>query len=523
MKLEQIKIKNFRGYKNETIIDFDNLTALVGKNDVGKSTILEALDLFFNDGKGVIKGGVDDVNVTSLNEGDKEIIISACFGDVPDTVVIDATNSTSLQQEYLLNEAGQLEIVKKYVAGASSLSSAKVFIRALHPGNLQCNNLLSKTATELRRIITDQNIVCNDRTRNAEMRQAIWLHYSNDLQIVSSELDVTKGDVKSIWGKLSTYLPVYSLFQSDRKNSDSDSEVQDPLKQAVKEILGDPVIQQKLDEVAIEVQQKLSDVANRTLEKLQEMSPEIASTLSPTIPGTASLKWNEVFKNVTITGDENIPINKRGSGVRRLILLNFFRAEAERRLTELNATDIIYAIEEPETSQHTENQKKLIDAFLALASVPHTQIIVSTHSAQIVKRLSYDNVRLITCGDQPIVTRVESTSLPYPSLNEVNYLAFGEISVEYHDELYGHLEYIGQMDAYEQGQDTREYHRYNRRGDIITQPHTITHYIRDQIHHPENRLNPHYTDEDLRQSILLMRRFLQSIANGDEDNGNVPE
>lgn len=46
MKLTKLKLKNFRGYREETIINFDDLTAFVGKNDVGKSTILEALDIF---------------------------------------------------------------------------------------------------------------------------------------------------------------------------------------------------------------------------------------------------------------------------------------------------------------------------------------------------------------------------------------------------------------------------------------------------------------------------------------------
>lgn len=55
MKIVSLKLFNFRGFKNETIINFDDLTALVGKNDIGKSTILEALDIFFNDGKGVVK------------------------------------------------------------------------------------------------------------------------------------------------------------------------------------------------------------------------------------------------------------------------------------------------------------------------------------------------------------------------------------------------------------------------------------------------------------------------------------
>jgi len=37
MKLEALNIKNFRSYQDTTTIYFDNLTALIGKNDVGKS------------------------------------------------------------------------------------------------------------------------------------------------------------------------------------------------------------------------------------------------------------------------------------------------------------------------------------------------------------------------------------------------------------------------------------------------------------------------------------------------------
>lgn len=46
MKIDSIKIKNFRGYKEEVKIELNDLTVFVGKNDIGKSTILEALDIF---------------------------------------------------------------------------------------------------------------------------------------------------------------------------------------------------------------------------------------------------------------------------------------------------------------------------------------------------------------------------------------------------------------------------------------------------------------------------------------------
>ena len=43
MKLREVILKNFRGYYDETRISINDLTALIGKNDVGKSTILEEI------------------------------------------------------------------------------------------------------------------------------------------------------------------------------------------------------------------------------------------------------------------------------------------------------------------------------------------------------------------------------------------------------------------------------------------------------------------------------------------------
>ena len=52
-----------------TSITFDNLIAIMGRNDIGKSTILGALDLFFNNGNGAIKYDDGDINVQSNSGG----------------------------------------------------------------------------------------------------------------------------------------------------------------------------------------------------------------------------------------------------------------------------------------------------------------------------------------------------------------------------------------------------------------------------------------------------------------------
>ncbi len=507
MKVKSLKLKNFRSYKEEVSIEFCDLTAFVGKNDIGKSSVLEALDIFFNDGKGAIKIDKDDINKHAIIEGNTNIILTVNFEDLPATILIDTTNETTLQSEFLLNTEGQLEVIKKY----PNAGSAKVFIKAYHPTNPNCSDLLLKRDTELREIIDRLNIPCTDRTRKAVMRAAIWNYYADDLRLTEIELDVTKGDTKTIWDKLRNYLPLYTLFQSDRKNSDGDNEVQDPLKEAVKDILANTELREQLGRIATEVELKLREVSNRTLDKLREMNPEVANSLNPVIPPVENLKWADVFKNVSISGDEDIPINKRGSGTKRLILLNFFRAEAERRREELNTSNIIYAIEEPETSQHTENQKILINAFRALAESPSTQIIITTHSANIVKELDFTNLRLISFdGENKIVNEVLPVQLPYPSLNEVNYLAFSEITDEYHNELYGYIEAEGQLGAYKAGKPLIEYivHRNGTQHNVNI---TLTEYIRHQIHHPENTLNPRFSNNQLSESIGFMRDFIQRI------------
>jgi predicted ATP-dependent endonuclease of OLD family len=509
MKIKTVKIKNFRGYKDVVEIEFNNLTTFVGKNDIGKSTILEALDIFFNEGKGVIKLDKDDINKQAALMGDSEIVISVCFEELPSEIIIDSTNQTTLRHEYLLNSANQLEVIKKY----PNAGKEKIYIKANHPTNPLCGDLLQKKDTELKKIIESNNIPCDDKRKNAVMRTAIWNSFASDLQQSEVEIDVSKGDAKSIWDKLQNYLPLYSLFQSDRKNSDGDSEVQDPLKEAVKQILNSEELKKKFSEIAVEVEEKLKEVSRRTLDKLNEMNPEVASSLNPVIPSAESLKWVDVFKNVSISGDENIPINKRGSGIKRLILLNFFRAEAERRRDEENIPSIIYAIEEPETSQHTEHQKKLINAFITLSNSPNTQVILTTHSAVLVKELKFEHLRLISKTEtQKNVEHVLPTQLPYPSLNEVNYLAFTEVTEEYHNELYGFIEAEGELTTFRNNKPLMDYIKIMRNGTTKTEQIVLTDYIRHQIHHPENTNNSRYSLAQLKASIELMRGFIASLT-----------
>ncbi|HLK28201.1 MAG TPA: ATP-binding protein [Puia sp.] len=390
MKLTKLILENFRGYQDRTEIEFSNLNVIVGKNDIGKSTILDALDIFFNES--------DFKNDIYIKAKKKEARIGVIFKEFNDKIVLDTTFETSLTAENLLNSNNQLEIHKIY--GASGLK--KVVLISNYPSNKELKGLITLDIDTLKEKATSLKVADDyNASIKASMRQAIKDHLkeklkfeNQEIEIFSKSKDKESGDstAKEIWTQIQNYLPVYALFQSDRKNEEQDGEIQNPMKAAIKKILKAENLQERLNDIKKEVQQVSEELAKLTIAKLREMNPEIARELDPEFDDP---KWESAFK-FNLLSDDKVPLNKRGSGVRRLILLNFFRAEAERQREERNVPDTIYALEEPETSQHPDHQKKLIEAFIALSKTQHNQIILTTHSPGIAKMLPPETISLIS-------------------------------------------------------------------------------------------------------------------------------
>jgi putative ATP-dependent endonuclease of OLD family len=404
MKLVRVHLKNFRCYEAETSIDMGDLTALVGRNDSGKSAVFDALSIFFDEGK----LDSDDASVS----GDKTDVRIGCeFDDFPEAVVIDADYPTTVEAEYLLNSSGTLEIHKVYDGSLKTPKLKGTYARALHPSVPGANDLLLLKNSDLkaRAVELDVGTESIDSRVNTQLRRRIW-DSIGDLQLASQEIALDEQAARKIWEQLQSYLPCFALFRSDRPSTDQDAEAQDPMRAAVKEALREK--QAELESVAAHVQDEVCRIAEETVEKLREMDPALASELRPQFRPP---NWANVFK-ISLTDDEEIPVNKRGSGVRRLILLNFFRAKAERAASEKGAPGVIYAIEEPETSQHPHNQKMLMRALRDLSEYPNCQVMVSTHTpvlarlapAECLRYVDVDQAgcRTILHGDQETYRRI---------------------------------------------------------------------------------------------------------------------
>jgi len=385
MRLVEVKLKNFRAYANETTIALDPMTVLVGRNDAGKSSILDALDIFFNDAD-IEK---DDCCV---HTGSTEIQVSCVFEELPAQLVIDDQHPTSLQAEHLLRADGKLEIVKTYSCGAAKGKVSNIVAKAHHPSANGVNDLLGLKIAELRTRAQQRQVdlTNTNQTIKAQLRQAIWAQAAN-LNSVEWEVNLTKETGKEIWQQLVKHMPVYALFKSDRASTDQDAEAQDPLKSAIKEAIRRREIE--LNGVVADVRQELERVASRTVEKIREMSPDLANQLHPEIKNK---NWDSLF-TVSLTGDQDIPINKRGSGTRRLVLLNFFRAKAEED-SGTRGAGVIYAVEEPETSQHPNYQVMLLEAFDEMVAEGRCQVLLTTHTPTLARRVGRERLRFVAAA-----------------------------------------------------------------------------------------------------------------------------
>lgn len=431
MKIRNIYLKNFRGYSEINIPINSDFTTVIGKNDVGKSTIFEALEIFFNNETVQIQ--LDDLNVKAV---EKQIVIGVSFEiDPTKEYLLDSGRKSSLKEEFLLNKKGLLEIRKVWDCTKNlTAKSLSTYFWADYLSNYTETPLITLTITKLKEISKQFNLddKIEDKRVVSNFRKAIYQNTENK-ETKEILIPIDKEDAKAVYNSIASELPFFALFQSDRANKDSDREVQDPLKVITKRAISD--LEEQLKQVVEQVKDKAMELGRQTVAQIEKMDSEIAKTL---IPNVKTKNWDSLF-SFSFSGDDNIPMNKRGSGIRRLILLNYFKAEAENK-TE-NGRTVIYAIEEPETSQHPNYQIMLVNALQEIASAENRQVFITTHSPEIakmvnqqdlifIKRDEYKRPCIVQNGDDKMSQIKESLGI-VPYLSKLIMCVEGEFDIKF--------------------------------------------------------------------------------------------
>lgn len=218
--------------------------------------------------------------------------------------------------------------------------------------------------------------------------------------------------------------------------------------------------------------------------------------------------FNKAFFAEKKENDQLINLNMFGSGYEMIFSLIY-----SYYLSTQSGKQLILLIDEPELHLHPSLQFEFVEFLLEISK--NVQIILTSQSPLFVKQLLTNSkaktlVVKLNDQDEPELVSMNARVLPYLSANEVNFLAFGLPTEEYHNELYGSIQEIKQFDSINNMDNyllqkgipqNKNWIKISGGNPLPPVSYTLPTYIRNSIHHPENTLNTKYTFEELSGSI----------------------
>ncbi len=234
---------------------------------------------------------------------------------------------------------------------------------------------------------------------------------------------------------------------------------------------------------------------------------------------------DDISKQVSIDGNISIPkVDTYSSGEQELIL----RLETIRSRVSLNLDMIL--LDEPETSLHPKWQLKIIPFIIDILQDNNSgerdlQLFIASHSENILKSI-FDRedtliVRLYKDNDEiksQSITKMD-TVLNRTTVAEIQYLVFGIISSEYHNQLYG--KFLSMCGGNQAKVDIYLKQKYKHNLKVVLNKYEYSYkeklgievlptYIRNATDHTEN-VDRKYDDEDLKKSIELLRKEIKEF------------
>ncbi|WP_449283214.1 ATP-dependent nuclease [Leucobacter sp.] len=228
-------------------------------------------------------------------------------------------------------------------------------------------------------------------------------------------------------------------------------------------------------------------------------------------------------------GAGETPVDGKGTGMQRAIALGIIQlyARSAALLDESNATPLVLMLDEPETWLHPSAQLKLGEALSKIGE--REQVFIITHSPYLIRKFDPQSHLLTVVAGQGVERRVDPSTkfglfgIGEPTWGEINYRAFGVCSNEFHNELYGRIQWhLEQADP--DGKEAREkeidgfIHQNGldqcmkwKRTSGSEYMTTLPTYVRNSVHHPENDMNAAVSETQLLESVQRMVELVEKV------------
>ena len=441
MKIKSIGIQNFKTFSHDTVtFSFSNLTALIGENSVGKSNILEALDLFFNFTKAKI-------STKSFHHDNylKPIIIELTFHD------LNATELKTFKSH--LDEIGNLTITQHIEAITTEeeklLEEASIeeidFIESKHGTKLQPIADYDWTILQEGKVPTKTNLKAWWKKdlkvgdfdfkslfeAPAEPTQEVYVEKLKELWKLHFDKipqERVTGDEKVLGWKsiLKANLPKYFYIPAIKN-------VADDLKNTKTSALGE-LINWLSNSVSKEIKEefkvKSGELVEELLKKIDNdgagnskigaINKALNENIGFDIGCSLELKFGSpeiediVFPQPKVFANDgyNSELTEKGHGVQRLALFSLLRTYNTFDFGKSsNERNMIIGIEEPEIYLHPPLKRSTYSLLKKLSS-GKDQVVYCTHDSLFLSVENFDEIRLFRkSDDKNPITKVFELSI----------------------------------------------------------------------------------------------------------------
>ena len=406
MKIKRVRIENFCCLRSLDV-SFDSITSLIGPTGVGKSTVLRALDWFFNGEKGGILSE-EDVHSAAAT---KRIRVEVEFDGL-------TASDRSALGHYAPDGLETLSIWRTWENGEDRITGKAL---AYPPFERIREGVGNREKTAAYKALRDQDpglglpVVRSWDAAEAEMRS--WEARNRD-RLAEAEVEGTHffGFAgQGLLGKLIDFVFISADLRAYEETDDNKASV-----------VG-RILEHAVDRSEVEAQfTAIDEDARAAREKVhKEIYEPVLTRLSGAL--SAEVGRFTTGRDVVVTPTAQVPkrtrtafavnirdgaaltpVRRQGHGFQRALIIAALRYLSECRRPENGTRSLCLAIEEPELFQHPAQTRVFAQVLRSLvaSAEDQTQVMYATHSPVFIDPGDYQQVRRlyrVSGGEHPEV------------------------------------------------------------------------------------------------------------------------
>jgi predicted ATP-dependent endonuclease of OLD family len=364
LKLVAFRARNFRCLLNPDWIPIRDLTVLIGENDGGKTTTLDAISLFLSSAK-----KPDPTDFCKLGEtSQSEIVLEGKFELQPSELELIPHN--------IIRDGNKVTIFRRY-----SLSNQTAFLVSarVHPDSRFNIGLEGTTVENLSALAAEFHI---------QIPKSPKLAILDAIRKWVGEQALVQGEVE-LPAALRQAIPEFESFENA-------SEPQNVISQMLRRVFRDEIakdeIRGKLSGIQTDITSKLKSEASNLKTFVQQFRDTIEDvTVEPQFNFENGFTGADI--QVKERGKSFVSLAKSGTGMQRHLRLAVYQWNSgiiEKRSIE-GAKPVIWAFDEPDIHLDYKSQRKLFDTIQKFIRVG-VQVIICTHSINLIDRVPLQNL-----------------------------------------------------------------------------------------------------------------------------------